>query len=292
MSTSVNQQTTGTDQNIETLRDQLQVQEKMASIGLLTAGIAHEVQNPLNFVINFSKLSAGLVTDLTDLLDKYKDRMDEDDLIDATDIIADLRGNLDKIQEHGDRALSIIRGILLQSRGKAGEFLPTDLPALIHEYVWLGYHAMRANDKTFNVTIHETYPEYMPQVMVIPQDYSRAVLNVVNNAYYTVHERSRTEGAAYTPTLDISAAFTPNSDGREGVFRLDIRDNGMGMGDETKARLFENFYSTKPQGQGTGLGMGITHNIITRLHKGEIHVESSLGLGTTFTFITSLRIIK
>ena len=130
------------EQQIATLQQQLHMQEKMASLGMLSAGIAHEIQNPLNFVINFSKMSAKLLDDLTELVEDCADKLDEDDAADLEDIAADLKENMQKIQEHGERAISIIRGILLQSRGKAGEFLPTDVGQLVHEYVWLSYHAL------------------------------------------------------------------------------------------------------------------------------------------------------
>ncbi len=272
------------------LQEQLNKQEKMASLGLLSAGIAHEIQNPLNFVINFSKMSAQLLNDLQAIVDANGDKLDKDDQADLQDISADLKENLAKIQEHGERAISIIRGILLQSRGKAGEKLPTDVGQLVHEYVWLSYHAMRANDKNFNITIEEDIPADMPKVMVIPQDISRAVLNVMNNACYTVKERTAQEGPEYKPTIKVKVAFTPN--GSEGEVRIDITDNGMGMTPEVKARIFENFFTTKPAGQGTGLGMGITYDIITKNHNGQLLIESEPQVGSTFTFIIPVKIVK
>lgn len=272
------------------LQEQLNKQEKMASLGLLSAGIAHEIQNPLNFVINFSKMSAQLLNDLQAIVDANGDKLDKDDQADLQDISADLKENLAKIQEHGERAISIIRGILLQSRGKAGEKLPTDVGQLVHEYVWLSYHAMRANDKNFNITIEEDIPADMPKVMVIPQDISRAVLNVMNNACYTVKERTAQEGPEYKPTIKVKVAFTPN--GSEGEVRIDITDNGMGMTPEVKARIFENFFTTKPAGQGTGLGMGITYDIITKNHNGQLLIESEPLVGSTFTFIIPVKIVK
>ena len=272
------------------LQEQLNKQEKMASLGLLSAGIAHEIQNPLNFVINFSKMSAQLLNDLQAIVDANGDKLDKDDQADLQDISADLKENLAKIQEHGERAISIIRGILLQSRGKAGEKLPTDVGQLVHEYVWLSYHAMRANDKNFNITIEEDIPADMPKVMVIPQDISRAVLNVMNNACYTVKERTAQEGPEYKPTIKVKVAFTPN--GSEGEVRIDITDNRMGMTPEVKARIFENFFTTKPAGQGTGLGMGITYDIITKNHNGQLLIESEPLVGSTFTFIIPVKIVK
>ncbi len=278
-------------QQVEYLQQQLQKQEKMASLGLLSAGIAHEIQNPLNFVINFSKMSGKLLEDLQDLVDDCAEKLGEEDAADMKDISADLQENLSKIQEHGERAISIIRGILLQSRGKAGEKLPTDIGQLVHEYVWLSYHAMRANDKSFNITIREEIQENMPKVMVIPQDLSRAVLNVMNNACYTVKERADLEGESYTPTIDVKVSL--NRGGADDAeLRIDIADNGMGMTPEIKEKIFENFFTTKPAGQGTGLGMCITYDVITKNHNGKLLVETEPKVGTTFTFIIPVKIVK
>ena len=281
----------GLKNQITNLQDQLNRQEKMASLGLLSAGIAHEIQNPLNFVINFSKMSVKLLDDLQEIVDDCADKLGEDDAADLKDISADLADNLQKIQEHGERAISIIRGILLQSRGKAGEKLPTDVGQLVHEYVWLSYHAMRANDKSFNITIKEEIPENLTKVMVIPQDLSRAVLNVMNNACYTVKERAAQEGADYVPTITVKVVQDDKGAG-EAEIRIDITDNGMGMTPEIKAKIFENFFTTKPAGQGTGLGMSITYDVITKNHGGQLLVESEPKVGTTFTFIIPAKTVK
>ena len=281
----------GLKQQVAYLQAQLNRQEKMASLGLLSAGIAHEIQNPLNFVINFSKMSVKLLEDLQEIVDDCAEKLGEDDAADLKDISVDLGENLEKIQEHGERAISIIRGILLQSRGKAGEKLPTDVGQLVHEYVWLSYHAMRANDKSFNITIREEIPEGLPKVMVIPQDLSRAVLNVMNNACYTVKERSGQEGADYVPTITVKVAQSDKGAG-ETEIRIDITDNGMGMTPEIKEKIFENFFTTKPAGQGTGLGMSITYDVITKNHGGQLLVETEPKVGTTFTFIIPAKIVK
>lgn len=271
--------TTEEQKQIEVLQEQLHTQEKMASLGMLSAGIAHEIQNPLNFVINFSKMSSKLLDDLMDIVEECKDKLGDDDADEIGDISTDLKENLEKIQEHGERAISIIRGILLQSRGKDGEFLPTDVCNLVHEYVWLSYHAMRANNKGFNISIHEEYPEGMQKIMVIPQDLSRAVLNVMNNACYTVKERSERDGDDYKPAITVKVEDGAND------FSIIIKDNGMGMSEETRNQLFNTFFTTKPIGQGTGLGMSITNDIITKNHKGKILVETAPDEGSTFTFI-------
>ncbi|MBQ9362940.1 MAG: HAMP domain-containing histidine kinase [Bacteroidaceae bacterium] len=279
-------------QQIAYLQQQLHTQEKMASLGMLSAGIAHEIQNPLNFVINFSKMSAKLLDDLTDLVDDCAEKLDKDDAEELEDIAADLKENMQKIQEHGERAISIIRGILLQSRGKAGEFLPTDVGQLVHEYVWLSYHAMRANDKSFNIAIQEDIQEGMPKVMVIPQDLSRAVLNVMNNACYTVKERAQSLGNSqtYTPTIAIKVAL--QQEGAEAQLHIDITDNGMGMTPDVQEKIFQLFFTTKPAGQGTGLGMSITNDIITNNHKGKLLMTSTPNVGTTFSFIIPVKIAK
>ena len=276
---------------VEYLQEQLHKQEKMASLGLLSAGIAHEIQNPLNFVINFSKMSVKLLEDLKDIVEDCSDKLGEDDAADLQDISEDLQENLTKIQEHGERAISIIRGILLHSRGKAGEKLPTDVGQLVHEYVWLSYHAMRANDKSFNIAIQEDIPEKMPKVMVVPQDLSRAVLNVMNNACYTVKERAGLEGPDYKPAVSVKVSLQTDG-GADGELTVVITDNGMGMTPEIQAKIFENFFTTKPAGQGTGLGMSITYDIIVKNHGGRLLVESQPKVGTTFTFIIPVKIAK
>ena len=274
------------ERSLADMQEKFLRQEKMASLGVLTAGIAHEVQNPLNFVINFSKLSEGLIKELSNIIDDCADKIEEDDADDILDIADDLKNNLQKIQEHGERAISIIRGILLQSRGKEGTFLPADIPALVHEYVWLSYHAMRANDKSFNISIHEDYQEGMPQLMVIPQDFSRAVLNIMNNACHTVHERATKEGDVYVPKVDVKVTYNDET------LSVIITDNGMGMSEETKKRLFENFFTTKPAGQGTGLGMGIVRDIIEGTHNGRLLFDSTEGEGTTFTLEIPAKAIR
>jgi len=270
-------------EQIEQLKDQLRKQEKLASLGLLSAGIAHEIQNPLNFVINFSKMSDKLLKDLTEIVNDNEDKLPENDRMDIRDIVNDLKGNMSKIAEHGERAINIIQGILLVSRGKEDEFLPTDICKLVKEYVWLSYHAMRAKCKNFNLAIHEEYEADIPPVMVIPQDFSRAILNLMSNANYTVWSKAQTAGEDYKPEVSISVGI------QEGNIRISIADNGEGMTDEVKQRLYENFFTTKPIGQGTGLGMGITRDIIEKKHGGKLTFESTEGVGTTFTFTIPIR---
>ena len=264
---------------MEAARAQLKKQEKLASLGMLSAGIAHEIQNPLNFVINFSKMSVKLLEDLKDILSDSDDKLPDEDREEITDIIADLEENIGKIAGHGERAISIIQGILLISRGKEGERIPTDISRLVKEYIWLAYHAMRASNRNFNVAIHEDYQEGIPPQMVIPQDLSRAVLNVMNNACYALLQKSLDAGPSYSPEVNVSVSF----DGKD--IRISIRDNGTGISDEVKDRIYESFFTTKPAGKGTGLGLAITREIIEDRHKGRIELDSREGEYTSFTFI-------
>lgn len=271
---------------IDQLKQQLQRQEKLASLGLLSAGIAHEIQNPLNFVINFSKMSNKLLDDLTDVVEDNAEKLPEADRDDLSDIVADLRENMKQIMENGERAVSIIQGILLVSRGKENEFVPSDVCHIVKEYVRLSYHAMRANHQGFNVTIREQYQEGVPHIMVIPQDLSRAVLNVMNNACYAVwikSEAKRIKEEEYSPEISINVSASSDE------LTITIADNGEGMTDEVKKRLYENFFTTKPVGLGTGLGMSITRDIIENKHGGKISFTSTEGQGTTFTFTIPIR---
>lgn len=263
---------------IEQLKLQLQKQEKLASLGLLSAGIAHEIQNPLNFVINFSKMSGHLLADLVDIVDGYADSLTENDREDLNEIVTGLKENLKQIEDNGERAVSIIQGILLVSRGKENEYVPTDVVHIVKEYVRLAYHAMRANHQGFNVTIREEYQDGLPLIKVIPQDLSRAVLNVMNNACYAVWNKSQSNAGNYSPEIGISVVVQDNN------LIIRIADNGEGMTDEVKKRLFDNFFTTKPIGEGTGLGMSITRDIIENKHKGKVDFTSTKNVGTTISF--------
>lgn len=269
---------------IENLQNQLQQQEKLASLGMLTAGIMHEIRNPLNFVINFSKMSNVLLKDLTDILTDVKEGLSAEDLEETEEIITDLEENLSKIKEHGERAVNIVNNILLASRGKEDEWIPTDICKQVKEYVWLAYHAMRANYNGFNVSIEEDYPENLPLVLVIPQDLNRAVLNVVNNAFYAVWEKEQQcKGESYTPLVRVSVSTSAEE------LCINIADNGKGISEENKQKIYNNFFTTKPVGHGTGLGMSITRNIIEHKHKGRIEFESKLNEGTKFSLIIPIK---
>lgn len=272
------------NKEIERLRMQVSSLEKLSSLGMLSAGIAHEIQNPLNFVINFSKLSAKLVDDLREVVAEEQELLSPEakqrvaELNEELDeIVGDLHANLQKIEEHGNRAISIIRGILLYSRGKEDEFIPTDLAKLVKEYVWLSYHSMRANYKGFNLTIREEYATDLPLQRVVPQDFSRAVLNLMNNACYAVYNKSKCVAVGFEPVISVLLRR------EEDQVCLQIEDNGTGMPAAIKEQIFTPFYTTKPAGEGTGLGLSITRSIIEEKHKGTIQVDSEEGKFTRFT---------
>lgn len=274
-------------QELARLREQVAKQEKMASLGVLTAGIAHEIQNPLNFVINFSRMSGKLLEELEETVNEASKNFSEEEKEEFADIMQDLKDNIRRISENGERASSIIRNILLYSRGKEDEFLPTDLCALTKEYVSLSYHAMRANHKNFNVTFKEDYDETLPKANVVPQDFSRAVLNIMNNACYAVFAKSRgATGCGYSPSISISLHRCGDN------ARLTIEDNGTGIPADVRKHLFKPFFTTKPVGEGTGLGLSITKSIIEQKHHGKIEVESEPGQYSRFIITIPLNLKK
>ncbi|MDR1879506.1 MAG: GHKL domain-containing protein [Tannerellaceae bacterium] len=265
------------NKRIEHLEQQISQQEKLASLGMLSAGIVHEIQNPLNFVINFSKLSSKLLKDLEEALSEVREAFPEASKEEIDDILSDLKGNIAKIEENGNRVSNIIRGILLYSRGK-DDYLPTDLRELVHEYVWLSYHAVRAGYKNFNVSIREEYEEDIPLVDIIPQDMSRAVLNIMNNACYAVYSKLKAASdSSYSPAIKVSV----RKEGEQ--VRLVIEDNGTGIPDEVNEKLYTPFFTTKPIGEGTGLGLSISKSIIEGKHNGTIEMETKVNEFTRFT---------
>jgi signal transduction histidine kinase len=262
---------------LEVLEKQLSIQDKMAALGSLSAGIVHEIQNPLNFVINFSKLSSKLLADLEDLLKEAQEILPGDFKEEVNDILADLKSNMGKIEVNGNRASGIIRGILLYSRGK-DDFSPTNLPELVHEYAWLSYHAVKANNKSFNVRIEENYEDGLPSANIIPQEVSRVILNLMNNACYAVFSKAKAASEApYSPVIQIEVRK-----GDANNVKLIIEDNGTGISDEVKAQLFTPFFTTKPIGEGTGLGLTISKSIIEGKHNGRLEMETKVNEFTRF----------
>jgi len=262
--------------NLKETQNQLILSEKMASLGQLTAGIAHEIKNPLNFITNFSVLSHDLTKDLRKELAAERDRVDPKRAKEIEDLLNDLEQNVSKINDHGKRADSIVRGMLLHSRGKKGERQETDLNALLAEYTNLAYHGMRAQDQSFNVKIETEFDPSVGKVSVVPQDLSRAFLNIVNNACYAANDKKKTSKNGFSPVVRVSAKNLP-----EGV-EIRIRDNGNGIPESIREKIFNPFFTTKPAGAGTGLGLSLSYDIITQEHKGEIRVDTKVGEYTEF----------
>jgi len=263
-------------EDLKSTQNQLIAQEKLASLGQLTAGIAHEIKNPLNFVNNFSELSVGLVDELKEEFEKFSDRFDVGTLEELNDIISTLKQNSQKIKEHGVRADSIVHSMLQHSRGKTGEKQETDINAMLDEDINLVYHGLRAQDSSFNIKIEKEYDENIGKMNVIPQDMSRVFLNILTNACYEAH-RKKVETKAEEPAV-IAVKTSENNK----YFEIRVRDNGNGIPDEIKDNLFTPFFTTKPTGKGTGLGLSISYDIVVREHQGELFFETEIGNYTEF----------
>jgi signal transduction histidine kinase len=259
-------------QELQATQDQLIQREKMASLGELTAGIAHEIQNPLNFVNNFADVSQELVQELLE----ERASPARDATVEA-ELLADLRLNLGRIAQHGGRASSIVRGMLEHSRTSTGERAPTDVNVLADEYMRLAYHGLRAKDKSFNATLDVQLAPNLPLVDAMAGDLGRVLLNLFTNAFYAVQQRQLTGAEpGYAPTVGVRTRALD-----EGV-EIQVRDNGTGIPAAVQARIFQPFFTTKPVGEGTGLGLSLSHDIITQGHGGTLSVESQEGQGTTF----------
>jgi len=256
---------------LQQIQTQLLESEKMATLGQLTAGIAHEIKNPLNFITNFSELSLELIDELTKELGNYINTLDDKDSVYLNGILLDLKENLNKISEHGKRADSIIRGMLLHSRGTSAEPMPTNINALLSEYVNLAFHGMRATDNSFNIKIESDYDPSVGSLMAIPQDLSRVFLNLLNNAFYSTNEKKKELNDDYSPILKVVTKNLGTT------VEIRLRDNGKGIPKPILEKIFNAFFTTKPAGLGTGLGLSISYDIIVREHKGEIMVDSVEG---------------
>jgi signal transduction histidine kinase/ligand-binding sensor domain-containing protein len=263
-------------QNLKDTQDQLVQSEKLASLGALTAGIAHEIQNPLNFVNNFSSLSADLADELTDFLNEIKDQISPEKYADVEEILGMVKGNVKKINEHGKRAESIVKGMLQHSRGKTGEFEQIEINNMVSEYVNLAYHGMRAKDKSFNTSIKTQLDPEVGKASIIPQDLSRVILNIVNNACYALDEKAKKHIAGFSPEVMITTKKLNDK------IEIRIRDNGTGIPDHVREKIFNPFFTTKPTGKGTGLGLSMSYDIVTQLHKGKLEVFSQEGAFTEF----------
>jgi len=264
---------------LKSTQNQLIQSEKMASLGELTAGIAHEIQNPLNFVNNFSEVSVELCQELTEEIDKTS--LPDSDKEYIKEIISDLSQNQQKITHHGKRADSIVKGMLQHSRASSGEKELVDINALADEYMRLAYHGLRAKNKEFNAALVTDFDLSINKVEVMPQDMGRVFLNLFTNAFYAVAEKKRIlseEGneSGYKPEVKISTKKFA------GKLYISVADNGTGMPDSVKAKIFQPFFTTKPTGQGTGLGLSMSYDIITKGHGGTLDVHTVPGERTEF----------
>ena len=263
---------------LKTTQAQLIQAEKMASLGELTAGIAHEIQNPLNFVNNFAEVSSELLDELTD-----EQAKPAPDVALEVDLLADLQQNLEKITHHGQRAASIVRGMLEHSRASNGERTPTDLNALADEYLRLAYHGLRAKDKSFNATLQTDFAPALPLVEAVSQDLGRVLLNLFTNAFYAVRKRQEAGEPGYAPTVRVQTAQEED----EVVVR--VRDNGTGIPEEVQQKIFQPFFTTKPSGEGTGLGLSLSYDLVVKGHGGTLEVDSEEGSYTEFVVRLPLR---
>jgi two-component system, NtrC family, sensor kinase len=271
---------------LKSTQTQLIQSEKLASLGELTAGIAHEIQNPLNFVNNFSELSVDLVKDLKEEIEKP-----EIDKEYVNELFTDLSQNQEKINLHGKRASSIVKGMLEHSRTSTGAKELTDINALADEYLRLSYHGLRAKDSSFNADFKTDFDENLPKIEVIPQDFGRVLLNLINNAFQAAprsdgrpapNRGASTLGAKKLHKVIVSTNFVKAPIGGLGAVIVSITDNGIGMSEATKAKIFQPFFTTKPTGQGTGLGLSLAYDIITKGHGGTLEVETKEGEGSEF----------
>ncbi|MBX2935175.1 MAG: GHKL domain-containing protein [Ferruginibacter sp.] len=243
----------------------------MASLGELTAGIAHEIQNPLNFVNNFSEVNNELIEELRIRNDEL--RIDDHEI---KNLLSDIGQNLKKINQHGQRAADIVKGMLQHSRTSSGQKELTDINALCDEYLRLAYHGLRAKDKSFNAKFETSFDESISKVNIVPQEIGRVILNLINNAFYAVSDKKKTANENYEPTVIVSTKK------ENGTVLISVKDNGNGIPATIKDKIFQPFFTTKPTGQGTGLGLSLSYDIITKGHGGQLKVETKEGEFTEF----------
>ena len=260
--------------------------EKMASLGELTAGIAHEIQNPLNFVNNFAEVSVELAGELKDQLNNIA--IPASQKSDITDIVNDIVQNKEKINFHGKRADGIVKGMLQHSRNSSGQKELTDINALVDEYLRLSYHGLRAKDKTFNATMKTDYDQTLQPVNIVPQEVGRAVLNLFTNAFYSVTQKKTLNVTGYEPTVSVSTKKIVSVSGKHMV-EIRVKDNGMGVPQKVLDKIFQPFFTTKPSGQGTGLGLSLTYDIVTKSHGGEINVVTADMEGAEFIILLPIQ---
>jgi signal transduction histidine kinase len=262
---------------LRTTQDRLVQTQKLASLGQLTAGIAHEIKNPLNFVNNFSGVSAELIDELQEA---FRDvSLNEKRRSEIAELMSTLRGNLEKVVQHGKRADAIVKNMLLHSRQGSGERRLIDVNALVEESFNLAYHGARAEKKNFDITVEQSLDPAAGKADLFPQEITRVLLNLISNGVYATAKKAQTNGEGYKPTL---VASTKSLGDR---VEIKIRDNGTGIPPEIKDKMFNPFFTTKPAGEGTGLGLSISHDIVVKQHGGSIEVETQSGEFTEITIV-------
>ena len=267
-----NKALTQTLEELKATQAQLIQSEKMASLGELTAGIAHEIQNPLNFVNNFSEVSNELLEEMTEQLEKGNTN-------EAKAIANEVKMSLEKINLHGKRADGIVKSMLQHSRISNNKKEPTDINVLADEYLRLAYHGLRAKDKSFNAALKTDYDENIGLIKIISQDIGRVILNLITNAFYAVMEKKKLQPEGYEPTVTVSTKKIDNK------IIVNVKDNGTGIPQRALDKIFQPFFTTKPTGQGTGLGLSLSYDIVTKGHGGELKVETKEGEYTGFSVI-------
>ena len=267
-----NKALTQTLEELKATQVQLIQSEKMASLGELTAGIAHEIQNPLNFVNNFSEVC-------NELIEEMKEQLENGNSEEAKAIANEIKMSLEKINIHGKRADGIVKSMLQHSRTSSGKKEPTDINVLADEYLRLAYHGLRAKDKSFNAAIKTDYDENIGLIKIISQDIGRVILNLITNAFYAVMEKKKLQPEGYEPTVTVSTKKTDNK------IIVNVKDNGTGIPQKSLDKIFQPFFTTKPTGQGTGLGLSLSYDIVTKGHGGELKVETKEGEYTGFSVI-------
>ncbi|AVR45397.1 two-component sensor histidine kinase [Christiangramia fulva] len=264
-----NQALNNSIKELKATQAQLIQSEKMASLGELTAGIAHEIKNPLNFVNNFSEVSK-------ELLEEMKEELEKGNYDLVAEIAGDVNQNLEKILHHGKRADGIVKGMLQHSRSNSGQKEEITVNNFVDEYLRLAYHGLRAKDKSFNAKMETDFDPNAGKIMAIPQELGRVVLNLVTNAFYAVDEKKKEDGGGFEPTVHIKTCREKE------VIKIQVIDNGKGIPKENREKIFQPFFTTKPTGLGTGLGLSISYDII-KAHGGVLNVSTKAGVGTTFT---------
>ena len=259
---------------LKSTQDKLVTQSKLAALGALTAGIAHEIKNPLNFVNNFASLNVELAEEVVEEIGKLE--LKQETAAELESILKTLKENSEKIREHGRRADSIVKSMLQHSRTGTGEKQPTDINTLLEEAVNLTYHGMRAQDNRFNIKIESDLDKTIDKIGVIPQDISRVFLNLIGNACYETNRKKQISDSEYLPSIAVSTRKSGN------MVEIRVRDNGDGIPAEVRDRLFTPFFTTRPAGQGTGLGLSISYDIIVQKHGGQISFRSEEGKFTEF----------